>query len=122
MKRYNTFFEPRSKYLHAIVRGFDLDPKIELSYLSDVISECRKQKYARILIEKDIPKKLTNDEVIEVACKFASMDVADLKIAFVDQPQDGLSQSPFISLVARNRGINAEAFDGVGKAEHWLLS
>lgn len=121
MKRYNISFESRPQYLFARITGHDLDKEIELDYLHDVVAMSHKLRYSRVMVEKEIPKTLPNDEILEIGDRFAAMDALDLMIAFVDPGPEDLSQSPFVALIGRNSGILAEAFTGEGAAELWLL-
>lgn len=80
-KPYKLSFDERRGYLYAHVSSDKASPEMAISYLNEIIAECRELGYGRVIVERDIPDPLPLKTVIGLSSHIAKIEIGDLKIA-----------------------------------------
>jgi len=120
-KQYELIFEERSGYLYANVKADSITQEIAMAYLNEVMGRCRNLKFARLLIERDIPEMLPDGTLFFVASEFQQMN-AGVRVAFVNKHVENDDALEFAVRVGMNRGADYGVFDNESDAERWLLA
>jgi hypothetical protein len=118
---YTIEFEHRPKYLYASVSGKDDSLEITRSYWQEMLDECRKHGFDKLLVEENLEGSLSMQEVYEFASEYAQMGFREILVAFVDRYPEQRQLNRFGELVATNRGGRIRVFDSVTDAKQWLL-
>jgi len=118
---YGLTLEDREGYLYARITGDRDSYEITLAAVTEIAAICRSRKIPKLLLEHDLPGKLTTLEVFKMASQLPDL-YQGVHVGFVihrtvipDNPQ-------FLENVARNRGGQGRLFASVPEAESWLLS
>jgi hypothetical protein len=120
-KPYELTLEMRPGYLYAHVRSETTSQAIAVGYLHEIIDRCKKLDRSRLLLERDIPATLGEDEVYFSGTDFAHTGLEDIKIAVIDHRPENAEHLELAILVQNNRGANIQLFDNADEAEAWLL-
>lgn len=120
-KVYELTFEVRPSYFYARVQGETIDQRTAIDYLHEVVNKCKKFGHARLLLVRDIPATLSEDEVYFSGTDFAHTGLEDMQIALVDERPENVEALELTILVQNNRGANIQLFEDVKAAEEWLL-
>ncbi len=118
---YTIEFEHRPKYLYAFISGKDDTLKITKNYWLEMLEECHKSGFNKLLVEEDLQGSLSMQEVFEFASEYAEMGFREILVAFVDRHPAHQQLNRFAELVATNRGGQMRVFDSVSDAKQWLL-
>ena len=119
-KPYKTTLEVRPRYLYARVSSPSTSQAMVVAYLHEIISRCKKLHQTHLLLERDIPAALDEDEVYFSGTDFAHTGLEDMKIAVVDHRPENSEHLELAILVQNNRGANIKLFGDVNDAERWL--
>ncbi|MBN1363628.1 MAG: hypothetical protein JW976_02365 [Syntrophaceae bacterium] len=115
-------FEKREGYLYAYVRAKKDTFDTSLGYWTDVIKYCLENGFTKLLVEEDIPTDNKTMDTYEIISLSQKVNLAGVKIAFVDRYPEQMQANQFGETVARNRGLLAKVFPNIKEAEEWLLS
>lgn len=118
---YTIEFDHRPKYLYAFVSGEDDNLEITRNYWLEMLEECRKHGFDKLLVEENLQGSLSMQEVYEFASEYAGLGFREILVAFVDRHPEQQQLNRFGELVATNRGGRIRVFDSVGEAKQWLL-
>ena len=121
-KVYTIEFEYQPEYLYAFVEGDEDSLEITRQFWSELLAECKKFDYRKLLIEENISENVTASEVYEFAKELPNMGFDGISVAFVDRQADHEEINRFGGLVAHNRGMDLKVFEEVQEAKEWLLS
>jgi hypothetical protein len=119
--RYELIFEDRPDYLYARITSDSIDDKMVLSYVQEVIDECRRTGNERVLIDRNIPKTLSNSDTFFTGAELAKMGIGQIRLALVDSRRENDQPLGLAMLVIKNRGGRLEHFRTVEEAEKWLI-
>jgi hypothetical protein len=120
LKGYKLVFELRPEYLYAKVQAGAVDQKTAVDYLHEVISKCKKFGHTRLLLERDIPATLAEEQIYFSGTDFAHTGLDEIMIALVDTRPENAEGLELTILVQNNRGANIKLFDNIADAEMWL--
>ena len=119
---YEFSAEERDRFVHVRVTGENTPDNVR-GYLREVYELCARTGASYVLIEEDLRgPRLDPVEVYRIIVS-ASADTVPviLSIAYVDlQSRDDNSNIDLSVEVARDRGVNVQAFRTVAEAEAWL--
>lgn len=118
---YKIEFQQRPKYLYAFVSGrHDTVENAKKCWL-EMLDECNKFGYNKILVEENIEGNISLEEMYKLASEFPSLGFRDILVAFVDLHPSHQKLNRFGEVVATNRGGKVRVFDTVTEAKEWLL-
>ena len=120
-RQYELVFEDRPDYLYAHITSDSIDDRMVLSYVQEVIDECRKTGNQRVLIERDIPATLSNSDTFFTGSELAKMGIGQIRLALVDNRPENSQHLGLAMLVIKNRGGRLQHFRTVEDAEKWLI-
>jgi hypothetical protein len=120
-KPYTLIFDERPQYLYALVTCDKITVGIAKSYLREIVDECRELQYQRLMIERDIPKRLPTSTFPALAADFVKLGIGDLKVAFVDKRINDLGLLRFAAAATRALGINVRVYRARPEARRWLI-
>jgi hypothetical protein len=119
---YTFAAEEKPGFVHVRITGDNSRESVR-GYLREVYELCARTGVSSVLIEEDLSgARLEPVEVYRVAVE-ASADTTPiiLRIAYVDVRAGSVRSNVDLGLaVARDRGVNVEAFGTVSEAEAWL--
>ena len=117
---YNLSYSEKTGYLHVVVTGRNSRENVAM-YLADVLKECNKRNYPRVLIEERLHgPRLKLTDVFQIVSDAANSSDRTLKsIAYVDMNAEG-DLMKFAETVAFNRSLPAQVFTTLEDAEKWL--
>lgn len=118
---YTIEFEHHPKYLYAFISGKDDSLEITRSYWQEMLDECRKHGFDKLLVEENLKGSLSIHEVYEFASEYARMGFREILVAFFDRHPEQQQLNRFGELVATNRGGRIRVFDSLTDAKQWLL-
>jgi hypothetical protein len=119
-KPYDIEFEDHDGYLHTIVGGLRVTSEIALSYWTDIISECERLGYSKILLEHNFVEMISKDEMLEVIGPVAHLLKGRI-FAFYDHyehyeiPEAGKA-------ILRSLDVKMQIFHDLHDAQRWLLA
>jgi hypothetical protein len=119
---YEVSFEERSGYFYAYVFGEEDTFAVSQAYWKQVINECYRRGYEKLLVEENFPNQLSPTELFTLILSILELLTKPLKIAFVDRKTEQNDLNMFAETVAVNRGILGRIFIDVPHAEEWLKS
>ena len=110
----------RPDYIHARITARHVDRSTAMTYLSEVISKCADRRCHRLLLERDIPTMMSDDELFQTMDEVVAMD-SGTRIAFLNPHttiEEGLQH---IELYGAGPDGNYRCFRTREEAEQWLL-
>jgi hypothetical protein len=119
-RQYELTFESRPEFLYARVAAPSINRSIKLDYLAEVFLKCAQTRCKQVLLERDIPAMLADEELAKTvddvvrACE-------DLKIAFVNPHSTIAKQLMRFVSDGKRRGGKFRYFRNREAAERWLL-
>lgn len=119
-KAYRIEFNRRESYIHAYVEGDEDSVEISRRYWTEVLDECRRQGFVKVLIEENISGNVTAGEMYEFAKELPNLVTDKMVVAFVDRRAAHDEINRFGELVANNRGLRSRVFKSVEDAASWL--
>ncbi len=118
---YRLQIEERPGYLYASIQASEDSFEISLSAVTELAAVCRSRGTTKLLVEHDIPSRLTTMEVYSIAVQLPKLYLG-IVVAFVIHPSKVAENPEFLESVARNRGGQGRLFSNVREAEDWLKS
>ena len=118
---YELTIERRPLYLYACVESTSISREMVLSYLSEIFEAFRSGQYSRLLIVKEIPASLEQDDFAFIASEIVRSGAQGLKIAVVDEFPDHAEMNHIGAAKAKKTGLDVEFFGSFASAVHWLL-
>lgn len=119
-KPYAIEFEEHEAYLHAIVGGLRVTSEIALGFWHEIIRECEKHGYSKILLEHNFVEMISKDEMLEVIGPIAHL-LKGRMFAFYDSyshyeiPEAG-------KVILRNLNVKMQIFNDLDEAAKWLIA
>ena len=119
-KDYSLEIENHGAYLHAIVGGLKVTPRIALDYWAEIIDQCEDLGCPKILLEHNFVEMIGMTEMLEVIGPVADM-LSGRVLAFYDThghydiPEAGKA-------ILRSKGIKMQIFHDLKEAERWLVA
>lgn len=120
-KLYKIKFENRPQYLYVYVEGEKNRFEIGKKYWSEILAECQKSNYEKVLVEENISGNISAAEMYEIATRVSNLGFGNILLAFVDCQLEHHTLNRFGELVANNRGLKVKIFNNFTEAEQWLL-
>jgi hypothetical protein len=120
-KEYTLTYENRPGYLYAAIRGKKDSLKTTLGAMAELSAECSKRKAAKILIEHDVPGRLTIAEMFKIGERIPELFHGIIVAVVVPQPTEP-DHPAFSEMVALNRGATGRLCKTVAEAHEWLTS
>ena len=117
-KAYSLEIENHGAYLHAIVGGLKVTPRIALEYWAEIIGQCEDLACPKILLEHNFVEMIGMTEMLEVIGPVADM-LSGRVLAFYDThghydiPEAGKA-------ILRSKGIKMQIFRDLKDAQRWL--
>jgi hypothetical protein len=121
-KPYIIKFEHREGYLYVYVQAKEDSFDVSLDYWTEVTKYCKKNSFSKVLVEEDIGTDNKIIDTYEIVSRGQKVNLAGIKIAFVDRYPEQMESNRFGETVARNRGILVKVCPNIKEAEEWLLS
>jgi hypothetical protein len=118
---YTLTTEERQGYLYAKMTGEKDSFESTMAAVTELAGICLARKVTRLLVEHDMPGKLSTLDVFKMASRLPELfDGVD--VGFVIHRSEIPDNPKFLENVARNRGAQGRLFATVDEAEAWLLS
>ncbi|HYJ92811.1 MAG TPA: hypothetical protein VEV84_15985 [Pyrinomonadaceae bacterium] len=120
LKQYDIEMEPRDGYLHVIVGGVRVTPEVALDYWHEIIEECERIGYSKILLEHNFVEMISMPEMLTIIGPVTDLLQVRL-LAFYDRqghydiPEAGKK-------IMRSHDVKMQIFDNVDEATRWLLA
>ena len=118
---YELTIEKRPLYLYACVESTTINREMVMSYLAEIFEAFRSGQYSRLLIVKEIPAALEQDDFAFIATEIMRSGAQGLRIAVVDEFPDHADLNRKGAAKARKTGLDVEFFGSFASAVHWLL-
>src|SRR5688500_10922716 len=84
-KLYTLTCEHRPDYLYAYVEGQHDNYEISRQYWQEVIDECNRAGYSKVLVEEAIEEQSSMIDTFQLVSEFGEMGLRGIKMAFVDR-------------------------------------
>ena len=120
-RAYQLTIEDRPGYLYAQIAGEKDSFEITMSAVTEIAGICRGRGAARLLVEHNLPGKLSTLDVFKIASRLPEL-YDGIFVGFVIHRAEIPDNPQFLENVARNRGAGGHLFPTVAEAEAWLLS
>lgn len=117
---YKLEFLERPNYIHARISATEIDISMAMEYLSEVMLYCADKRKKRLLIERDIPSMMPQDEMDQAMNYLVSID-SKTRIAFLNPHAKVERSLKNIIDHGTDRGGNYRYFKNLKEAEIWLL-
>ena len=118
---YTIEFDHRPKYLYALISGREDNLEVARKYWSELLDECRRHNFNKLLVEENLDRSLSMQEMYEFAVEHTGMGFNEILVAFVDRRPEHHQLNRFAETVAMNRGGRVRVFDTVSEAKQYLL-
>jgi hypothetical protein len=117
-KSYSLEIEEHDGYLHAIVGGLRVTPRIALDYWQEIIQECEKKKCSKILLEHNFLEMIPMLEMLEIIGPVGEL-LKGRTLAFIDRfGHDDVPEAG--KMILRSHDVKMRIFHDMGEAERWL--
>ena len=117
---YELSFDTRPEFLYAKIAAPSINRSLKLDYLAEVVLRCAKARCKQILLERDIPVMIT-DEELESTIEDVVKASEGVTIAFVNPHLDIEPKLKKFISQGKRRGGQFRYFSGREAAEKWLL-
>ena len=117
---YELSFENRPEFLYARVAASTINRSLKLDYLAEVLLKCAQSRCKHILLERDIPMMIGDDE-FEQTIEDVVRASEDVSIAFVNGHHDIERKLKKFVNQGKKRGGRFRYFSAREAAEKWLL-
>lgn len=118
MKQYELGFDKRDDYLLVTLKAEKINHRTVLDYLGEIADRCASTRLRKMVIDRDIPMMLSDEEMLDSWGVFLQMRPR-MRIAFVNRYPD--IAEPLRRLIS---GIQDEGtaryFEDLGSAEAWI--
>jgi len=111
--------EEHPGYLYALIGGKQDSFEITLHAVTELAAVCRARGATRLLVEHDVPSRLSKSEVYTIATQLPAL-YRGIVVAFVIRQSLVPDNPAFLETVARNRGGNGRLFASIDDAVKWL--
>lgn len=118
---YQLNIEKRPLYVYACVQGNSTDRSLVRQYLTEILEIFRTAQYSRLLVKKEIPAGLDEEDLKFVTDEILRQGAQGLKIAIVDESSGTADEMNRSADNTRNAGVELAFFDSFAAAVHWLL-
>jgi hypothetical protein len=118
---YKLTTEDRQGYLYAKMTGERDSYESTMAAVTELAGICLARKVTRLLVEHDMPGKLSTLDVYKMASRLPDL-FEGVDVGFVIHRSEIPDNPKFLENVARNRGAQGRLFTSVSEAEAWLLS
>lgn len=112
-KIYGLTFIEQPYYLHVRLTVPIDSREMAMSILSEVMNRCADRRHKRVLLEREIEEKVSDDQLFEALCEMVEMD-SGTRVAFLDRH---LTDNDCSQLT----GTDCQCFQRKDEAETWLL-
>ena len=119
--KYQLTTEDRQGYLYAKMLGDQDSYESTMAAVTELAGICLARKVTRVLVEHDMPGKLSTLDVYKMASRLPEL-FEGIDVAFVIHRSEIPDNPKFLENVARNRGATGRLFPTVEEAEAWLLA
>ncbi len=118
---YRLTTEDRPGYLFARMTGEKDSLESTMAAVTELAGICMARKVRKVLVEHDMPGKLSTLDVFKMASKLPGL-FEGIHVGFVIHRSEIPDNPQFLENVARNRGALGRLFGSVAEAEAWLSS
>ncbi len=118
-KAYELTFTERSNYLHVCIHAETIDRAMALDYFAEVASKCADVRCKRMLLERDIPAMIPDEDLFTTMNDFIEMSIG-IRVAFVNAHTPIDDALKHIVDFGIDRGADFQYFKTVDEAERWL--
>ena len=118
---YDLTFEKRPDWVVARLRSATIDHLTVLDYLAEIAVTCAKWHSRALLIERDIPMVLSDEEMLDSWGVFLNTRT-EMRVALFNPHPD--IEQPLQQLVSATHvgGVNAAYFRDISAAERWIAA
>ena len=117
---YELSFDPRPEFLYAKIAAPSINRSLKLDYLAEVVLRCAESRCKQILLERDIPVMVT-DEELEETIEDVVKASEGVTIAFVNPHREIEPKLKKFVSRGKRRGGSFRYFSARDDAEKWLL-
>jgi hypothetical protein len=119
-KGYAIEWENHGSFLHVIVGGLKVTPKIALDYWHDISEECERLGCSKILLEHNFVEMIEMQEMLKIIGPVGDM-LKGRVLAFYDRL--GHYETPEAGkAILRSHDVKMQIFHDLKDAERWLLA
>ena len=119
-KGYAIEWENHGSFLHVIVGGLKVTPKIALDYWHEIIEECERLGCSKILLEHNFVEMIEMQEMLKIIGPVGDM-LKGRVLAFYDRL--GHYETPEAGkAILRSHDVKMQIFHDLKDAERWLLA
>ena len=118
--RVELTFNEHSEYLHARISAPFIDSATGMWYLGEIFLECAHRRKKKLLLERDIPCMMPQDELVSTMDHLVSMQL-DTRIAFLNPHAAVADELKQIIKYGSEQGAKFKYFEAFEEAEQWLL-
>jgi hypothetical protein len=117
---FDLSFEDRKHYAYAQIKAANIDRAMAFTYLGDVVLMCADIKQKKLLIERDIPILMNDDDMAQALAKLLLMG-SGMKIAILNKNRSiGKELKRAVGQVC-GKDSHCKYFNSLKAAERWLL-
>lgn len=120
MASYILSFEDRTDHLFARVTARFDSLGLALAYWSEIARECRRRGYDQVLVVRNVRVSASRADTFQIAGALRDLGYGRMRVAYVDQSPDGHASAAFGESIALQRGVEAQSFPSVERAQAWL--
>lgn len=119
--RVELTFNEQSEYLHARISAPFIDRAAGMWYLGEIFLECANRRKKKLLLERDIPYMMPQDELVRTMDHLVSMQ-SGTRIAFLNSHASIAEELKQIIEYGAEQGATFRYFETFEEAEQWLLN
>lgn len=113
-------YDQHPDYLRAFVCDGSDSLEVSLAMWRMLAAECEATKATRLLVVEDLQSTVDQAGIELVIDAIATMNVAKLRVAFVELRED-IQGAEFGEILCQERGIDGRVFSHEADARHWLV-
>lgn len=118
---YEIDFEDRKDFAYARISAHAIDRSMAFAYLAEVVMKCAEHRQKKLLLVRDIPAVMSDEDMIAALRSLLSMG-SGMKIAIVNaQPGLGKNLREIVNAECADRD-DCSYFEDLAEAERWLLA
>ena len=112
--------EDRTDHLFARVTARFDSLALALAYWTEIAQECRRRGHDQVLVVRNVRVSAGRSDTFQIAGALRDLGYGRVRVAYVDQSPDAHASAAFGESIALQRGVEAQSFPTVERAQSWL--
>jgi hypothetical protein len=119
-KLYKVHVEDRGNYAYARISAPTITRSMALMYLGEIVYACAEMRQKRLLLDRDIPDVMPDNDMLDVMKEFVRMG-SGMRVALVNKHVPITDSLRRAMSVGAEKGADFNYFSDLEEAKQWLM-